>query len=184
MFLLSEWQFRCLVEESRSQISGTATLKCMWSSRSAELLTPNPEPEQTLRRLLRERRAHDLIAMENIIVDTKQKKALMNYFVPSWSVATSCIRTPRIKANNFELKHGLIQMIQSSYSFGGLPSEDPNEHILRFMEVCNTKKYNGVSNETLRLMLFLFSLTKKLERGWILYLEIQLQLGRNLCLSS
>ena len=45
-------------------------------------------------------------------------------------------------------------MIQSSYSFGGLPIEDPNEHILRFMEVCNTQKYNGVPGEALRLLLF------------------------------
>ena len=57
-------------------------------------------------------------------------------------------------------------MIQSSYSFGGLLSEDPDEHIQRFMEVCNTQKYNGVPSKALRLMLFPFSLTGK-ARAWL-----------------
>ena len=57
-------------------------------------------------------------------------------------------------------------MIQSSYLFGGLLTEDPNEHILRFMEVCNTQKYNGVPKEALRLMLFPFSLNGKV-RAWL-----------------
>ena len=132
----------------------------MRRSRSTESLPLDLEIERTIRRLRREKQ----IAEARMAAEAR--KELRQYSVPSWAEATSCIRPPLIEANNFELKHRLIQMIQSSYSFGGLPSEDPNEHILRFVEVCNTQKYNGVPKEALRLMLFPFSLNGK-ARAWL-----------------
>ena len=41
----------------------------------------------------------------------------------------------------------------------GHPSEDPNEHIGRFMRMENTVKLNGVRLEVVKLQLFPFSLT-------------------------
>ena len=42
--------------------------------------------------------------------------------------------------------------------FHRLPSENPNTHITNFVEVCDTIKYNGVTEEALRLRLFSLSL--------------------------
>ena len=42
--------------------------------------------------------------------------------------------------------------------FHRLPSENPNTHITNFIEVCDTIKYNGVTEEALRLRLFPLSL--------------------------
>ena len=48
----------------------------------------------------------------------------------------------------------------------GLPHEDPNSDISNFMEVCDTVKYNGVSDDAIRLRLFPFSLKDK-AKHWL-----------------
>ena len=53
------------------------------------------------------------------------------------------VRQPAIEENNFELKPTLITMGQQ-HQFTGHPSEDPNEHMGRFMRMANTIKLNGV----------------------------------------
>ena len=58
----------------------------------------------------------------------------------------SVVRQPAIEANNFELKAALITMVQQ-HQFTGHPSEDPNEHIGRFMRMPNTVKLNRVRPE-------------------------------------
>ena len=69
----------------------------------------------------------------------------------------SVIRQPAIEASNFELKPALITMVQQ-HQFTGHPSEDPNEHMGRFMRMSNTIKLNGVRPEVIKVQLFLFSL--------------------------
>ena len=48
-------------------------------------------------------------------------------------------------------------MVQQ-HQFTGHPSEDLNEHMVRFMRMANTVKLNGVRPEVIRLELFPFSL--------------------------
>ena len=62
-----------------------------------------------------------------------------------------------IDANNFELKPGLIQMAENN-AFRGKSSDDPNKHITKFIQICNTTKMNGVTDDQIRLRLFPFSL--------------------------
>ena len=69
----------------------------------------------------------------------------------------STVRQPPIEANNFELKLALITMVQQ-HQFTGHPSEDPNEHMGRFMRMENTMKLNGVRPDVIKLQLFPFSL--------------------------
>ena len=54
----------------------------------------------------------------------------------------SVVRQPPIKANNFELKPTLIIMVQQN-QFIGHSSEDPNEHMGRFLRMENTVEMNG-----------------------------------------
>ena len=67
------------------------------------------------------------------------------------------MRQLAIEANNFELRPALITMVQP-HQFTGHPSEDPNEHMRRFMRIANTVKLNGVRPEVIKLQLFPFSL--------------------------
>lgn len=47
---------------------------------------------------------------------------------------------PIVKVSEFELRLAMIQMIQPAIQFGGLPSDDPNTHLAKFMEL-KTKEY-------------------------------------------
>ena len=69
----------------------------------------------------------------------------------------SAIRQPTVDANNFELKRTLITMVQQ-HQFTDHPTEDPNEHLGRFLKMENTVKLNGVRQEVIKLDLFPFSL--------------------------
>ena len=69
----------------------------------------------------------------------------------------SAVRQPAIEGNNFKLKPTLITMVQQ-HQFTDHPSEDPNEHMGRFIKMANTVKLNGVRLEVIKLQLFPFSL--------------------------
>ena len=82
---------------------------------------------------------------------------LLEEFTLLRTVVQSAIQIPPIQANNFELKVVTLQMLQNIL-FHGLPSENPNMHLTNFIEVCDTIKYNGVTEEALKLRLFSLSL--------------------------
>ncbi|KAA3462883.1 oligopeptide transporter 4-like [Gossypium australe] len=42
--------------------------------------------------------------------------------------------------------------------FRGIMTEDPNQHLKRFLQLCDTFKYNRVTDDAIRLRLFPFSL--------------------------
>ena len=69
----------------------------------------------------------------------------------------STVKQPAVEAKNFELKPALITMVQQN-QFTGHPTEDPNEHLSRFLRMANIVKLNGVRLEVIKLHLFPFSL--------------------------
>nr|GEU78360.1 reverse transcriptase domain-containing protein [Tanacetum cinerariifolium] len=64
---------------------------------------------------------------------------------------------PKITATNFELKHGLINLVQNKQFFGH-DKEDLHAHIRYFNKITSTMKVPNVPNSTIKLMLFPFSL--------------------------
>ena len=69
----------------------------------------------------------------------------------------SSIRQPTMDANNLKLKPALVIMVQQ-HQLTGHPTEDPNEHLGRFLKIANTVKLNGMRPEVIKLHLFPFSL--------------------------
>ncbi|GJS65691.1 reverse transcriptase domain-containing protein [Tanacetum coccineum] len=64
---------------------------------------------------------------------------------------------PAITAENFELKHGLLTLVQNK-PFCGLDKEDPHAHIRYFKKITSILKFPNVQNTSIKLMLFPFSL--------------------------
>src|SRR5262249_3638448 len=96
----------------------------------------------------------------------QQQRTMMDYAKPSFDGTNSSITRPTVAANNFEIKPPIIQMIQNIVQFGELPTEDPNAHIASFLEICDTFKSNGVSDDAIWLRLFPFSLRDR-AKGWL-----------------
>ena len=69
----------------------------------------------------------------------------------------AAIKPPAINANDFELQPALIIMVQQN-RFAGHPTEDPSEHLGRFLRIADSNKMSGVKPEVMQLQLFPFSL--------------------------
>nr|GEU60101.1 reverse transcriptase domain-containing protein [Tanacetum cinerariifolium] len=64
-----------------------------------------------------------------------------------------------IQQTNFGLKNDLIQQVLNSFQFHGLPSDDANKHLDKFLHVTQSIKVNGFTDDALCLYLFPHSLT-------------------------
>ncbi|GJZ61425.1 reverse transcriptase domain-containing protein, partial [Tanacetum coccineum] len=62
-----------------------------------------------------------------------------------------------ITADNFELKHGLLTLVQNK-PFCGLDKEDPYAHIRYFNKITSMLKLPNVPNTSIKLIIFPFSL--------------------------
>ncbi|KAI3797517.1 hypothetical protein L1987_32775 [Smallanthus sonchifolius] len=76
-----------------------------------------------------------------------ENRTIFDFTRPSLEALGSSITRKTVDANNFEIKYHVIHMIQSLCTFHGLPDEDPHAHIANFLEICDTFKLNGVSND-------------------------------------
>nr|pir probable Athila retroelement ORF1 protein [imported] - Arabidopsis thaliana [Arabidopsis thaliana] len=67
---------------------------------------------------------------------------------------------PPVQNNNFEIKSGLISMIQGN-KFHGLPMKDPLDHLDSFDRLCGLTNINGVTEDMFKQRLFPFSVGDK-----------------------
>nr|GEY79089.1 retrovirus-related Pol polyprotein from transposon 17.6 [Tanacetum cinerariifolium] len=78
---------------------------------------------------------------------------------PSLNGRGGPIASIAIQGMNFGLKNDMIQQVQNSCQFHGLPGDDANKHLDKFLHVTQSIKVNEVTNDALRLYLFPHSLT-------------------------
>ena len=129
----------------------------------------DPEIEKTARENRRRTRAQREIPQlleEEIMADQPPpRRTLGDYATPNAEGCATSIVRPPIQANNFEIKPALLHLVQQE-QFGGNSNEDPNSHIASFLQLCDTMKVNGASDDAIRLRLFPFSLRDK-AKSWL-----------------
>ncbi|KAL4331786.1 hypothetical protein GQ457_07G008610 [Hibiscus cannabinus] len=76
------------------------------------------------------------------------------------------VTIPEFEAEHFELKPVMFNMLKSLGQFGGSPAENARQHLNSFLEICNSFKIHGVSNDVLKLKLFPYSLRDK-AKAWL-----------------
>ena len=139
----------------------------MHRKQNTDLIPADTELERTLRSLRKTKRVESSAMAEERQDQTEEQRAadrrppitdtMEDLWRPIIQDEYSAIRQPAVDANNFELKPALITMVQQQ-QFTGHPTEDPNEHLGRFLRMANTVKLKRVRPEVIKLHLFPFSL--------------------------
>nr|GEU86656.1 hypothetical protein [Tanacetum cinerariifolium] len=119
---------------------------------------PNPSTSNPKRR--NRRHSKQPFILEESAVDTMAE--LLR--APNEGYAEAIV-VPPILAEQFELKHNLINMMTSDQFFG-LEKDTPHDHIRWFNKITSTIKYKDVPNSAIKLMLFPFSFAREAHR-WL-----------------
>lgn len=148
----------------------------MRRSMSFELIPLDTKIKHTLRRIRKEKAKTRQV---NIMADNlDNQKPSRDCAVPIVNDIFSSMQCPTIQVNNFEIKStiiqmiqtsiksAIIQMIQTSTQFYGLSTANLYANIANFLEICDTFKQNGVSEDAIYLRLFPFSLRVK-AKEWL-----------------
>ncbi|GJS56008.1 hypothetical protein Tco_0629370 [Tanacetum coccineum] len=123
-------------------------------SQSREQRPPPEEPPVIIEPLRIEYPFQDMILPRAPMADTRTMAQLLQAPTEGYEDA---ILIPEIVANNFELRHGLINLVQNKQFFGH-DKEDPHAHIRYFNKITSTMRVPNVPIATIKLMLFPFSI--------------------------
>nr|GEV58434.1 reverse transcriptase domain-containing protein [Tanacetum cinerariifolium] len=112
------------------------------------------------------RRSKQPFILEESPVDTMADQRTMAELLRSPTEGyAEAIVVPSILAEQFKLKHILINMMTSDQFFR-LEKDNPHDHIRWFNKITSTIKYKDMLNSAIKLMLFLFSLAGAARR-WL-----------------
>jgi hypothetical protein len=106
------------------------------------LFPPLQEPERFFRQRLKQRTR---VVSQAILNDQPiaNERTISDYLRPTIGSFGAPITRPTVEANNFKIRHLLIQLLQNSATFHGLADEDAHLHIFNYLEICDTFKING-----------------------------------------
>nr|GEX22964.1 hypothetical protein [Tanacetum cinerariifolium] len=135
------------------------------STRSSgrNIFPPLDNPELTIRRRSRSDPTllnnSEMAAEGNDDLPVPDLRTMEELCQPSLNGQGGPIAPIAIQATNFALKNDMIQQVQNSCQFHGLPGDDANMHLNKFLHVTQSIKVNEVTDDALRLYLFFHSLT-------------------------
>nr|GEX99858.1 reverse transcriptase domain-containing protein [Tanacetum cinerariifolium] len=133
-------------------------------SSARNLFPPLDNPELTIRRRSRADPTllnnFEMAAEGNVDLLVLDLRTMEELCQPSLNGRGGPIASVAIQATKFRHKNDMIQQVQYSWQFHGLPGDDANKRLEKFFHVIQSIKVNGVTNDALRLYLFPHSLTR------------------------
>ncbi|KAK8690901.1 hypothetical protein V6N13_074427 [Hibiscus sabdariffa] len=93
-------------------------------------------------------------------------RTVRDYLAEDLDGLNPAVTIPEFEAEHFELKPVMFNMLNTLGQFGGSPAENARQHLKSFLEICNSFKIHGVSNDVLKLKLFPYSLRDK-AKAWL-----------------
>nr|GEU52741.1 reverse transcriptase domain-containing protein [Tanacetum cinerariifolium] len=131
----------------------------LFSNPSSNLtLSTNPNPKGRNRRCSKQRiEEFNLEELSPPIVMMADQRTMAQSLQAPTEGYEDAIVVPEITADKFELKHSLLTLVQNK-KFVGHDKEDPHAYIRYFNKITSTLKFLNVSNTSIKLMLFPFSL--------------------------
>nr|GFA07025.1 reverse transcriptase domain-containing protein [Tanacetum cinerariifolium] len=140
--------------------------KCMQTHSSSLVSNPSSNPTLSINpnpKGRNRRRSKQIIKEFNLeelsppIVTMTDQRTMAQLLQAPTKGYEDAIVVPTITADNFELKHGLLTLVQNKKFFGH-DKEDPHAHIRYFNKITSTLKFSNVPNTLIKLMPFPFSL--------------------------
>nr|GFA53829.1 reverse transcriptase domain-containing protein [Tanacetum cinerariifolium] len=121
-------------------------------------LTPSTNPKGCNRRRSKQRiEEFNLDELSPPIVTMVDQRTMAQLLQEPTDGYEDAIFVPAITADNFELKHGFLTLVQNKHFFGH-DKEDTHAHVRYFNKITSTLKFPNVSNTLIKLMIFPFSL--------------------------
>nr|GEX94741.1 reverse transcriptase domain-containing protein [Tanacetum cinerariifolium] len=118
----------------------------------------NPNPKGRNRRRFKQRIENsNLEEHSHPVVTMADQRTMAELLHAPTERYAEAIVVPIILAEQFELKHSLINMMTTDQFFG-LEKDNPHDHIRWFNKITSTIKYKDVPSSAIKLMLFPFSL--------------------------
>nr|GEU35593.1 reverse transcriptase domain-containing protein [Tanacetum cinerariifolium] len=134
------------------------------SSNLPVVSSSNPSTSNPKRRNRRHSKQHFILEESPIDTMADQRTMAELLRAPTEGYAEAIV-VPPILAEQFELKHSLINMMTSDQFFR-LEKDNPHDHIHWLNKITSTIKYKDVPNFAIKLMLFPFSLAGAARR-WL-----------------
>nr|GEW65945.1 reverse transcriptase domain-containing protein [Tanacetum cinerariifolium] len=139
-------------------IISRSSLRLVSNPSSNPTPSTNPNPKGRNRRCSKQRiEEFNLDELSPPIVMMADQRTMAQLLQAPTEGYEDAIVVPAITVDNFELKHGLLTLVQNKQFFGD-DKEDPHTHIRYFNKITYTLKFPNVPNTSIKLMLFPFSL--------------------------
>nr|GEV77764.1 hypothetical protein [Tanacetum cinerariifolium] len=116
----------------------------------------NPNPKGRNRRRSKQRIENlDLDDLSEPVVTMADQRTMAQLLQAPTDGYEDAIVVPAITADNFELKHGLLTLVQNKQFFEH-DKEDPHARVRYFNKITSTLKFPNVPNTSIKLILFPF----------------------------